>query len=96
MDTAATPNLGPGLEGDAAHPTPSEMEISEQVSTYRFFNGLVKWGSLAVAVVVLFLTLLFCAHTGFIPAAVVSLVVLVAGLVGLRGKVAADPVHSPS
>ena len=92
MDTAATPSLGQ----DAANPTPAEMEITEQVSTYRFFNGLVKWGSLAVAVAVLFLTMLFCAHTGFIPAAVVSLVVLVAGLVGLRKKVAADPVRSPS
>ena len=92
MDTAATPNLGE----NAAHPSPAEMEISEQVSTYRFFNGLVKWGSLAVAVAVLFLTMLFCAHAGLVPSAVVSFVVLVAGLVGLRKKVAADPVHSPS
>ena len=96
MDTAATPNLGPDVGGNAAHSTPTEMEITEQVSTYRFFNGLVKWGSLAVAVAVLFLTMLFCARTGLIPAAAVSLIVLIAGLVGLRKKVAADPVHSPS
>lgn len=89
--TADTPNLGDGPAESAA-----EMEIAEQVSTYRAFNGLVKWGSLAVATGVLFLVLLFCVHAGFFPAAFICLVLLVVGFVGLRKKVAADPVHAPS
>ncbi|MBE7218944.1 MAG: aa3-type cytochrome c oxidase subunit IV [Caulobacteraceae bacterium] len=72
------------------------MEIAEQVSTYRFFNDLVKWGSLAVATLVFFLVLLFCVHAGFFPALVLAAILLGLGIFGLRGKVAADPVHAPS
>ena len=91
MDTAATPNLGP--EGAQ---TPAEMEITEQVSTYRAFNGMAKWGSLAIAALVLFLVLCFCTPAGFWPAAIVSLLLVAVGIFALRKKVAADPVHSPA
>lgn len=91
MDTAATPNLG----SDPVE-TPEDMEITEQVSTYRAFNGMAKWGSLAVAALVLFLVLCFCTHAGFWPAAIVSLLLVGAGILGLRKKVAADPVRSPA
>ena len=46
--------------------------------------------------VVLFLVLLFCTKAGLVPAFIVSGILLVAGLVGLRKKVAADPVRSPA
>ena len=38
------------------------MEVREQVSTYRLFLTLAKWGSLAIAVLLVFLTLWF--HPG--------------------------------
>ncbi len=91
MDTASIPNLG---EDEPV--TTQDMEISEQVSTYRFFNGLVKWGSLGVATAVFFLVLLFCAHAGFFPSLILAAMLLAAGVFGLRGKVAADPVRSPA
>lgn len=91
-DTASTPNLG---QTDGAVP-PETMEVAEQVSTYRAFNGLVKWGSLAIAALLFFLTLEFCTRTGFLPSAFLAVLVLVLGFVALRKRVAADPVRSPS
>ncbi len=91
-DTASTPNLGE-TDGPVS---PETMEMTEQVSTYRAFNGLVKWGSLGIAAMLLFLVLEFCTRTGFLPSAFIAVVVLILGFVGLRKRVAADPVHSPS
>lgn len=91
-DSAATPNLGQ-TDGDIS---PEKMEIAEQVSTYRSFNGLVKWGSLGLAALLLFLVLEFCTRTGFMASAFLAVVLLILGVVGLRKRVAADPVHSPS
>lgn len=62
------------------------MEISEQAATYDLFMGLTKWGSLATAVSVLFLTLWFGVGTGFLGAAIVSVALLVAGIFFLRSK----------
>jgi hypothetical protein len=39
------------------------MDIREQRSTYDFFMGLTKWGSLAVAALLLFLTLAWAARS---------------------------------
>lgn len=63
-----------------------EMDIAEQVSTFHAFIGLMKWGALAIAVGVLFLTMIFCAHAGFFQAAGAALVVLVAGIFLLKEK----------
>lgn len=63
-----------------------DMEISEQVSTFHGFIGMSKWGSLGIAVSVLFLALVFCAHAGFFQAVGAAVVVAVAGVLLLREK----------
>ena len=73
--------------GDTAgHYHRGDMEIAEQVSTFHGFIGMSKWGSLAIAVGVLFLALVFCAHAGFFQAAGAAVVVTVVGVLILREK----------
>ena len=43
-----------------------EMDIHEQSATYAGFMNLTKWGSLILAVGLLFVTLWFCTGTGFL------------------------------
>ncbi|MEH6665252.1 MAG: aa3-type cytochrome c oxidase subunit IV [Brevundimonas sp.] len=62
------------------------QEISEQVSTWKLFMVLAKWGSLIVALHVVFLTLWFMPNGGFFPAAIVTAVLAVAGWWFLRSK----------
>lgn len=62
------------------------QEISEQVATWHLFNVLAKWGSLAVAVAVLFFTLWFMPDGGFFTAAPAAVVLAVAGWWFLRSK----------
>ena len=62
------------------------MDISEQTATYNAVMGLTKWGSLALAVALLRLTLWFCTPAGFIGGLVPGLVLLVAGIALLREK----------
>jgi hypothetical protein len=69
--------------------TRGEMDIQAQAATFELVMKLVKWGSLAVAVLVLFPTLWFCTGAGFPGAAISSLVVLVLGVVFLREKAGA-------
>jgi hypothetical protein len=61
------------------------MDIAEQSSTYALVMNMTKWGSLVVAVSVLFFVLLFCTGAGFMGAAVTALVVAVLGTLFLRG-----------
>jgi len=63
-----------------------EMEISAQVSMYELFIGMVKWGTLSISALVLFLTVWFAMGAGFIPALISAVVLSVAGVVVLRGK----------
>lgn len=63
-----------------------DMDISEQVATYGLVMGLTKWGSLAIAALVLFLTLWFCAGAGFLGAAVSAAVLVVLGVFLLRDR----------
>lgn len=70
-----------------------DMEIGEHRSTYRAFDGLVRYGSLGVASLLLFLTLKFCTALGFIGAAVPVVILLVAGIVFLRSKPASVDVR---
>lgn len=63
-----------------------EMEISEQVSTFHLVMGMTKWGSLAIAVGVLFFTMWFYPRGSFIAAAIASFVLLVVGILALRDK----------
>lgn len=63
-----------------------EMEIGEQVATYSFFMGLTKWGSLALAALLLWLTLWFSTDFGFMGATGAAVAVTVVGIVLLREK----------
>ncbi len=63
-----------------------EMNIHAQASTFHAVMVGTKWSSLAVAVGVLFFTLLFCTDAGF-GAAFLSAVILAAvGIFGLRSR----------
>jgi len=63
-----------------------EMDIAEQNATFHLVMGITKWGSLVIAAGVLFFTLLFCTHTGFMGSAAWTAVLLVLGFIFLRGK----------
>ena len=62
------------------------MDIAEQTATFHLVMGLTKWGSLATAVILLFLTLWFAAGAGFLGAFIASAVLAVAGVFFLRSK----------
>lgn len=63
-----------------------EMEITEQRSTFHAFIGLTKWGSLAIAVGLIFFTILFCTKLGFVHAAGAAIIVLIVGSLLLKEK----------
>ncbi|MFN3859717.1 MAG: aa3-type cytochrome c oxidase subunit IV [Caulobacter sp.] len=63
-----------------------EMDIQEQVATYDAFMGLTKWGSLALAVSLLMLTLWFCTPAGFFGGLIPGVVLAVVGVLLLRDK----------
>lgn len=63
-----------------------EMKIDEQVATFHLFNGMTKWGSLALAAILPLLTLWFCTPAGFVPGFITAVVVTVVGIVLLRDK----------
>ena len=63
-----------------------EMDISEQAATYGVFMLLTKWGSLAIAALLVLLVLWFCTPAGFLSGLVASLAVTVIGILLLRDK----------
>ncbi|HEY8573102.1 aa3-type cytochrome c oxidase subunit IV [Phenylobacterium sp.] len=63
-----------------------EMDIHEQQSTFHLVMGITKWGSLAVAVSVLWLTMWFCTPAGFLGGFVAAVVLTVVGIILLREK----------
>jgi hypothetical protein len=63
-----------------------EMNVDAQVATFHLFNGLTKWGSLAVATVILTTTLWFCVGAGFLGGAIPGAVLVALGVVFLRDK----------
>lgn len=63
-----------------------EMDIVEQASTFQGFIAMTKWGSLTMAVALLFVTLIFCTPAGFFQAAGAAVVVAVVGALMLRSK----------
>ncbi|HEY9218503.1 MAG TPA: aa3-type cytochrome c oxidase subunit IV [Phenylobacterium sp.] len=73
-----------------------QMNIAEQRSTFHLVMGLTKWGSLIIAVTVLFFTLWMCTAAGFMGAAFTAIVVTAIGVMLLRDKGghAADQVES--
>ena len=68
-----------------------QMDIAEHTASFDLFVRFTKWGSLAVAVVVLWATLMFCTSTGFIGSVVAAVLLLAIGVYLLREK--AQPAH---
>lgn len=63
-----------------------EMDISEQVATFNLFNGMTKWGSLALAALLALLVLWFCTPAGFVAGFVTAAMMVAIGVVVLRDK----------
>ena len=63
-----------------------EMDIHEQAATYAAFGKMTKWGSLAIATLLLFITLLFCTPTGFIGSFIAAAVLVAVGVMALKEK----------
>jgi len=63
-----------------------DMNITEQEASFALFNGLTKWGSLAVATLVLMLSLWFCTKAGFVAGAASGIVLFALGVLVLRDK----------
>lgn len=66
--------------------TRGEMQISEQESTFELVMGIAKWGSLFLAVVILFFTMWLYPRGNFMGAAVSAFVLAAAGIFFLRKK----------
>ncbi|RYG15139.1 MAG: aa3-type cytochrome c oxidase subunit IV [Caulobacteraceae bacterium] len=60
------------------------MEIREQQSTYDLFMGMAKYGSLAIASVLAFLTIWFMPNGSFVGGFLVMVVMMAAGIAFLR------------
>ncbi len=63
---------------------PGDMDVASHRDMYRLFNFLLNWGGLTLATLLSFLVLLLCAHAGFLPSAIVAVVVFGAGFLWLR------------
>ena len=63
-----------------------EMDIAEQTATYHAVMGMTKWGSLAIGVAVLMLSLWFCTDAGFLGGLVPGAVLAILGILLLREK----------
>ena len=74
------------MAGQASDYHRGEMDIHEQVDTFKLVMNITKWGSLHIATVVLFLVLWFCTEVGFVSAFVTAAVLAVLGFVFLRSK----------
>jgi hypothetical protein len=70
---------------DAAAYQHGTMSIEEQTATWNLVQNLFKWGSLAVACLLLFLTVWFQPNGSFIAGLLSALVVAAAGVFFLRG-----------
>jgi hypothetical protein len=66
-----------------------DMDIAAHEASFHAFLLMAKWGSLAVASAVLFLTLWFCTGTGFLGAFLTGAVVAGLGILLLRDKAGA-------
>jgi hypothetical protein len=68
-----------------------EMDIHEQASTYHAFLGLSKWGSLALAAVLVGLVVSFATNAGIMAGVITAIVIAVVGYFALRAK--PEPEH---
>lgn len=63
-----------------------QMEIHEQASTYHAFLAFSKWGSLAMAAVLVALIVGFATKAGLVTGVIVGVVIAVIGYFALRSK----------
>ena len=63
-----------------------EMDIHEQSSTFEAFGKATKWGSLAIATLLLTITVWFCTAAGPLVAFGAGIALAVFGFVFLREK----------
>ena len=73
-------------DADARAYVHGEMAINEQASTFDLFMAMTKWGSLGVAVLVLFLTLWFHPGGSFMAGLIGAVVLSVVGWFALKSK----------
>ena len=64
--------------------TPGHMDIHQQQASFDGFVKMTKWGSLLVAVIVLFSAMMFCTTAGFLGSLVPAVVVAALGVLLLR------------
>ena len=60
------------------------MDIRQNEASFHVFVLMAKWGSLAVAVLVLFATLWFCTDAGFWGGSIAAVILAVLGTLFLR------------
>ncbi len=70
---------------------PGDQDIAEQRATFSVFGKMIKWGSLAIAVLLIALVMWFCVGAGFFSGLVSGAVVLTVGVFFLRSK--PEPAH---
>jgi hypothetical protein len=73
-------------DADARAYVHGEMAINEQASTFDLFILMAKWGSLGVAVLLVFLTLWFHPGGSFVAGLIGAVVLSVAGWFALKSK----------
>ena len=71
-------------DADAHAYVHGEMEINEQVSTWKLVQALFAWASLAIAAMLLFLTVWFQPGGSFLAGLIAGIVVFVAGFFFLK------------
>jgi hypothetical protein len=71
------------------HAARGDMDIQAHEASFHAFILMSKWGSLSVAVAVLFLVMWFCTAAGFGSAFLCAAIVAVLGFLALREKKAA-------
>lgn len=67
-----------------------QMEIAAQESMFKLFISMTKWCSLAMAALILMLTVWFAVGAGFIAGALSAIVVTAVGIVLWRDKKTAE------
>ena len=65
---------------------PGDQEIDEQVATFDAFGKMIKWGSLAIAALLVMLVLWFCVPLGFWAGLFAAIVIAAVGVFFLREK----------
>ena len=77
------------MAGKASDYHRGDMDIHEQVDTFKLVMNITKWGSLVVASFVLLLVLWFCTTAGFVTALISAGVLAALGFFFLRSRPAA-------